>query len=73
MIAAMVSHDHLWRQRGLFVSKTDRRKNQDVLRKSAVVEGGITVSKICIVVASAMGEPLADGDQSAMVALFVRE
>ena len=29
MIAAMVSHDHSWRRRGLLVSKTDRRKNQD--------------------------------------------
>ena len=31
------------------------------------------MSKMCIVTASAMGEPLADGDESAMVALFVRE
>ncbi len=31
------------------------------------------MSKICIVTASAIGEPLADGDKSAMVALFVRE
>ena len=38
-----------------------------------VVEGGITVSKMCIVTASAIGEPLGDGDKSAMVALFVRE
>ena len=28
---------------------------------------------MCIVTASAIGEPLADGDESAMVALFVRE
>ena len=29
MIAAMVSHDHLWQRCGLFVSKTDHRKNRD--------------------------------------------
>ena len=55
------------------MSKTDRRKNQDALRNGAVVEGGITVSKICIVMASVIGEPLADGDESAVFALFVRE
>ena len=70
---AMVSHDHSWRRRGLLVSKTDRRKNQDAWRNSAVVEGGIKVSKMCIVMASVIGEPLGDGDTSAMVALFVRE
>ena len=31
------------------------------------------MSKIFFVMASAMGEPLANGDKSAMVALFVRE
>ena len=31
------------------------------------------MSKMCIATASAMGDPLADGDKSAMVALFVRE
>ena len=38
-----------------------------------VVEGGIMVSKMCSVRASAIGELLANGDKSAMVALFVRE
>ena len=31
------------------------------------------MSKMCIVMASAIGEPLGDGDKSAMVALFVSE
>ena len=31
------------------------------------------MSKICIVTASAIGEPLDDGDESVMVTLFVRE
>ena len=31
------------------------------------------MSKMCTVMASAIGEPLGDGDKSAMVALFVRE
>jgi len=31
------------------------------------------VSKMCIATASAIGEPLADGDKSAMVALFFTE
>ena len=31
------------------------------------------MSKMCIAMAPAIGEPLADGDESAMVALFVRE
>ena len=31
------------------------------------------VSKMCIATASAIGDPLADGDESAMVALFVSE
>ncbi len=38
-----------------------------------VVEGGIKVSKMCIVMASTIGEPLGDGDKSGMVALFERE
>ena len=73
MIDAMVHHGHSWQWRGLFVSKTDRRKNGDAWRNSAVVEGGIEVSKMCIVMASTIGEPLGDGDKSAIVALFVRE
>ena len=67
MIAAVGSHDHSWWWSGLFVSKTDHRKNHDAWRNSAVVEGRITVSKMCVAAASATGEPSADGDESAMV------
>ena len=31
------------------------------------------MGKMCIAMSSAIGEPLADGDKSAMVTLFVRE
>ena len=31
------------------------------------------MSKMCIVMASTIAEPLADGDESAILALFVRE
>ena len=49
-------------------------KNRNAWKNSVVVEGGIAVSKMCIAMASATGcgtgEPLADGDESGMVALF---
>ena len=57
---------------GYSVWKNGERKKLQCIWGCAVAEGEFATGEMCISLKAAMGMPAADGDKSAMVALFCK-